>query len=92
MSLNTEQFGMEYPYPRLRESYARNWATSYARLMTGEGTPTHPIEALESGRDQAIGMLEMSMADRNGVGKNILIQNGFRTRRDTQRDYASWYN
>ncbi len=93
MSLNPEQFSVKYPYPRLRESYARDWATTFAGMLTGEGTPTHPVGMLEAGRDQAIGMVEMHMTlDDDDFAKRQLISGGFKNRRDTQKTYSSWFN
>jgi len=92
MSLNPEQFSVKHPYPRLRESYARNWATRYAGMLTGEGTPTHPVELLQDGRDQAIGMVDMHMSSDDGFGKSQLIRGGFTNRRNTQKTYSSWFN
>lgn len=97
--LNPKQFP-DQPYPRIREAYARHWAIDFANLINDEAhneptgeLPAHPRESLEAGRIQAMMMVNTHLVDRtHPAAKNLLINKGFKNRKETRKQYASWYN
>ena len=93
MALNPEQFSAEYPYPRLREAYARTWAKNMTGMINSEGDVMHPSVLLPAGRDQAEGMLDIHFSDTSDhFAKGHLVKQGFLTRHQTKKDYSSWFN
>jgi hypothetical protein len=95
MALNPDQFSVEYPYPRLRESYARHWAIELATSPSEDAgeAPIHPIEALHNGRWSADQVVKMHLMDPNKpAAKKLLIEKGFKTRHDMRKQYSSWFN
>ena len=93
MALSPDQFP-EYPYPRLRENYARNWASRMAEISNDEGDSiTDGRMLLEAGRDQAKTMTELHMRDpKDDFAKSHLMRLGFSNRQEARKNYASWYN
>jgi hypothetical protein len=93
-NLNEGQFEIQHPYPRLRESYARNWADSIASMYQSEGDLVQPMSLLPDGREQAKLMLDehLASAGSSDVPKQILIDQGFKDRKRSRRNYGSWTN
>lgn len=93
MTLNPEQFSAEYPYPRLREAYARTWTKNVTGMLNSEGDVLHPAALLSEGREQAKGMLDVHFYNtKDHFAKSILVNQGFLTRHQTKKDYSSWFN
>jgi hypothetical protein len=97
-----ESLGMQFPYPRVREAWARNYANNWATTITGEGNPVHPLVILPEGRRRAIGMTEYAMEERDqrdshgkpvsSPAKRDLISEGFAKRHEMKKNYSSWVN
>lgn len=94
MELNSEQFPVDYPYPRLRESYARRWAIESIKTAGGDPSKVAPTSELAHGRHFAKSFVAMHFAFPNNESgaKDELIEKGFRQRKDTKRQYSSWFN
>ena len=92
-NLNEGQFDIQHPYPRLRESYARNWADGIATWQDDVGNLVSPMQLLGEGREQAKLMVDEHLANTSSdVPKQILIDKGFKDRKRARRNYASWNN
>lgn len=97
-----ESLGMQFPYPRVREAWARNYAKKWADTFTSEGTPIHPLSVLPQGRERAMGLAEYAMEERDSrdsLGKPVyspskveLIEEGFKNRHQSTKNYSTWTN
>lgn len=97
-----ESLGMQFPYPRVREAWARNYAKKWADTFTSEGTPIHPLSILPQGRERAMGLAEYAMEERDSkdsLGKPVyspskveLIEEGFKNRHQSTKNYSTWTN
>jgi hypothetical protein len=99
--LNNEQFeemgDIPYPYPRLRESFARNMAMSFAAPDEDNPVALHPAEGLPLGRFMANALTKVALTPKyilneSQISKNKLIEHGFRKRHETKKRYASFNN
>ena len=97
-----ESLGMQFPYPRVREAWARAYAKKWADTFTSEGTPIHPLSVLPDARRRATGLAEYAIEERDSrdsLGKSVyspskteLIQEGFAKRHEAKRNYSTWTN
>jgi len=72
------QFNIDYPYPRLREAYAKHWSKNYAQMLQGEGEVVSPEELHEDGMDQAKMLMENALYG-DDYSKKLLYK-GFQNR------------
>jgi len=97
--LNNEQFeGFDFlPYPRLRESYAKNMALRFAKPDEEIPFQFHPSMTLPIGRLMADKVTEVAITPKfilneGQIAKRQLIEHGFRKRHETKKHYQSYYN
>jgi hypothetical protein len=99
--LNNEQFeemgDIPYPYPRLRESFARNMALHFAEPDEEIPYQLHPSVGLPAGRLMAdlltkVALTPKFILNEGQTAKNKLIEHGFRKRHETKKRYQSYDN
>jgi len=99
--LNNEQFegfdDIPYPYPRLRESFARHMAMSFTAPDEENPVALHPAEGLPLGRFMANALTKVAMTPKyilneGQIAKRQLLEHGFRKRHETKKRYASFNN
>ncbi len=99
--LNNEQFegvdDIPYPYPRLRESFARRMAMSLTEPDEDNPVALHPAEGLPVGRFMANALTKVAMTPKfaiyeGQIAKRQLLEHGFRKRHETKKRYASFNN
>lgn len=99
--LNNEQFeGLDdipYPYPRLRESYAKNMALRFAAPDEEIPFQLHPSMTLPAGRFMAdvvtkVALTPKFILNEGQIAKRQLIEHGFRKRHETKKRFSSYDN
>lgn len=99
--LNNEQFeGLDdipYPYPRLRESYAKYRALQFAEPDEIIPFQLHPSTTLHVGRFLANALTKVALTPKfilneGQIAKKQLLEHGFRKRHETKKRYQSYDN
>jgi len=102
--LNNEQFeemgDIPYPYPRLRESYAKYRSLQFAEPDDIIPFQLHPSITLHAGRFLADVLTKVALTPKgmlNGgnegqIAKSQLLEHGFRKRHETKKRFSSYDN
>ena len=73
------QFGIDYPYPRLRNAYAKHWARGLSQMLQSEGELVSPEGLHDDGMEQARMLTENALYG-DTYSKKLLYR-GFKNRR-----------